>query len=140
MLHDGIVKTVNKYFSNLYSLLGAKSQTSEIKVTIDFCSNFVRWIFIIWKLKYWNKKGGAHAHYEAVRHWKSPILALFNACDKLWWSVDQGSGISQTKQSRIDMEEKRWKSLRGLTIVYHQFFVYWFTHDRVSRNLKQKLP
>ena len=42
--------------------------SSEIKVTIDFRSNFVHWIFIIWELQFWNKKGGAHAHWGAPRH------------------------------------------------------------------------
>ena len=38
--------------------------SSEIKLTIDFRSNFVHWLFIIWELQYWNKikNGGAHAH------------------------------------------------------------------------------
>ena len=32
--------------------------SSEIKVTIDFRSNFVHWIFIIWELHFLNKKAG----------------------------------------------------------------------------------
>ena len=31
--------------------------SSEIKLTIDFRSNFIHWVFITWEIQFWNKKG-----------------------------------------------------------------------------------
>ena len=71
----------------------------EIKLTIDFCSNFVQWIFNIWELQFRKKEWGAHARYGAVRHWKCPILALFHACGKTAVSVIVRSLWAQTRKN-----------------------------------------
>ena len=46
-----------------------QSNCSEIKLTIDFRSNFVNWIFIIRELQFWNKKG-VPIIIGALRQWK----------------------------------------------------------------------
>ena len=54
-----------KDFLKKYSLIlncQISGNSSGKKVTIEFRSNFIHWIFIIWKLQFWNKKGGAHTH------------------------------------------------------------------------------
>ena len=87
-------KERDSWFTNLLT----KGNSSEIKVTIYFCSNFVHWIFIIWELQFWNKKGGAHAHWGTVRHWKCPIWALFNAYYKNAFTVIVKSLWAQTHE------------------------------------------
>ena len=87
------------FFFSGFNFTTAWGNSSEIKLTIDFCSYFVHWIFIIWELQFWNKKGGAHAHWGTVRHWKCPILALFNACYKNAFSVIVKSLWAQTHKN-----------------------------------------
>ena len=53
--------------------------SSEIKkVTIDFRSNFVHWIFIIWELQFWNKKRGCPCSLRSNVALKMSYFSIIN--------------------------------------------------------------
>ena len=52
--YHGSSALFSRYLEKENCILG---NSSEIKLTIDFHSNFVYWIFIIWELQFRNKKG-----------------------------------------------------------------------------------
>ena len=46
-------------------------------MTIDFRSNFAYWIFIIWELQFWNKKGGSPGSLRSTEALKMPHFGIF---------------------------------------------------------------
>jgi len=117
----------------------AQGNSPEIKVTIDFRSNFVHWIFIAWELQFWNKKGGCPCSLRSSEALKMPHFRIIqclleeriasnncNFCDREFWehalNYSQYIVSDKNKHFRFELDRKlnpwlKFEPIKFLAIV-----------------------